>query len=261
MNDRGFLKPPLPSDTQFNPIAEKYRHSPVHRSGPSLAKLVEYCEPRRSDKVLDVATGTGHTALALAPHVDEVIGIDIAERMLELALLLAKEQKINNVRFLSASAEQIPFPDRTFDLITSRLAPHHFGNAREFLAEVRRLLAAGGRFVIADQISRSANIRSWVDQWERRRDPSHRTQRTPDDWRALAEAAGLQWKKDVIVDYSLDFDWWVTQAKCAPSVVEELVKIASDLDAEARQLVRLEYDGNDRVRTYHLPVMIARLEA
>lgn len=233
----------------------------MHRSGPSLAKLVEYCEPRGSDKVLDVATGTGHTALALARQVAEVIGIDLAERMLEQARLLAQEQRINNVRFLAASAEHIPFQDRTFDLITSRLAPHHFEDGLEFLIEVKRLLATGGRFVIADQVSRSANIGPWIDQWERKRDPSHRTQRTRDEWKALAETAGLQWKKDEIVNYPLDFDWWVTQAKCEASVVAELIKMASDLDTEARPLVKLEYDQEGRVRTYHLPVLVARLEA
>ncbi|MBV8225435.1 MAG: hypothetical protein JO232_09640, partial [Verrucomicrobia bacterium] len=60
---------PLSSKDQFDGNAEKYAASEVHRAGPSLPVLLTLASPQESDEALDVATGTGHTALAVARRV------------------------------------------------------------------------------------------------------------------------------------------------------------------------------------------------
>ena len=84
------------SRDQFNKQAALYATSPVHRSGPSLPVLVEMAAPRSVDQVLDVATGTGNTALALAPLVRRVVGLDVASAMLDQARARAQAEKIEN---------------------------------------------------------------------------------------------------------------------------------------------------------------------
>ena len=71
--------------------------------------------------MLDVATGAGHTALAFAPHVAKVTATDITEEMLAETRKLAESRGLANVKTLTANAEDLPFPDASFDLVVCRL--------------------------------------------------------------------------------------------------------------------------------------------
>jgi ubiquinone/menaquinone biosynthesis C-methylase UbiE len=248
------------SKDQFDANADKYAVSDVHRAGPSLPVLLALAQPVQSDESLDVATGTGHTALAVARFVAKTIGIDIAPKMLEQARRLAAEQGVTNCTFMEGSAEKIPLADGQFTLVTARHAPHHFRQAPLFLSEVRRILASGGRFVIADQISPSAEIFDWIDYWERTRDPSHFIQRTVEQWREEARKAGLQWVKDRLVPYRLEFDWWVKQAGCADSVISALIEHAAQAPQPVRDSLQLEFDPTGRVIAFQEPMLVVRLE-
>jgi ubiquinone/menaquinone biosynthesis C-methylase UbiE len=248
------------SKDQFNANADKYAVSDVHRAGPSLPVLLELARPAQSDQSLDVATGTGHTALAVARFVAKTIGIDVAPKMLEQARRLAAEQAVYNCTFMEGSAEKIPLADGQFTLITSRHAPHHFHHAALFLSEVRRVLAPQGRFVMADQISASAEIFDWVDYWERTRDPSHFMQRTVEQWREEVTKARLRWVEHRFVPYRLEFDWWVKQAGCGDSVIAALIDHAAQAPQAVRDSLDLEFDASGRVLAFQEPMLVVRLE-
>jgi ubiquinone/menaquinone biosynthesis C-methylase UbiE len=248
------------SKDQFNANAEKYAVSDVHRAGPSLPVLLELAQPVQSDQSLDVATGTGHTALAVARLVATTTAIDIAPKMLEQARRLAAEQGVSNCVFMEGSAEKMPLADGQFTLVTSRHAPHHFHNAPLFLSEVRRVLAPQGRFVMADQISASAEIFDWVDYWERTRDPSHFMQRTIEQWREEVAKAHLRWVDDRLVPYRLEFDWWVKQAGCADSVISALMEHAAHAPLPVRDSLKLEFDSTGCVVAFEEPMLVVRLE-
>jgi ubiquinone/menaquinone biosynthesis C-methylase UbiE len=248
------------SKDQFNANAEKYAVSDVHRAGPSLPVLLALAQPVQSDQSLDVATGTGHTALAVARFVAKTIGIDIAPKMLEQARRLAAEQGISNCTFIEGSAEKIPLADGQFTLVTARHAPHHFQHTALFLSEVSRVLAPHGRFVLADQISASAEIFDWVDHWERTRDPSHFMQRTVEQWREEVKEARLQWVEHRLVPYRLEFDWWVKQAGCADSVIPALIEQAAQAPQPVRDSLQLEFDPSGRVTAFQEPMLVVRLE-
>jgi ubiquinone/menaquinone biosynthesis C-methylase UbiE len=248
------------SAEQFNPIAQNYAESPVHREGPSLGVLLRLAEPRDTDVVLDIATGTGHTAMALAPSVNSVVGIDLAERMLAEANRLSRERTLANVFFQRASAENLPFPDKEFTLVTSRLAPHHFRQLKDFLSESHRVLQPGGRLVVADQISPTRETKDWINRWETIRDPSHYDQRTPEEWRKLAERAGFAWATAETVFYRLEFEWWVKQANCSAECVEKLREHARQATPAVRSALRLAFNETGQVLEHHLPVMVVRLE-
>jgi ubiquinone/menaquinone biosynthesis C-methylase UbiE len=248
------------SKDQFDCNAEKYATSQVHRSGPSLPVLLELASPKRSDFALDIATGTGHTALAVAQHVGKAIGIDIAPKMLEQARRLAAEQHLANCEFIEGSAESIPLADEQFTLVTSRHAPHHFRNVDLFLNEVRRVLAPRGRFVMSDQITPLRGLCDWVDYWERTRDASHFKQRTVDQWREEIAKARLQWAEHRIVPYRLEFDWWVRQAGCSESAIAALVEHASTASVEVRAAIGLEFDSTGRVAAFQEPMLVVRAE-
>jgi ubiquinone/menaquinone biosynthesis C-methylase UbiE len=244
------------SDMQFNANAEKYASSHVHKFGASLPVLLEMAQPILSDRVLDVATGTGNTALTIAPFVSSVIGLDMAVKMLEQAKKRALEEGFTNADFLEGSAEALPFSDSSFSLVTSRHAPHHFRDAPKFLSEVARVLEPEGRFVLADQVTLESQNKTWVDEFQRTRDPSHFMQRTIEQWQELARAAGLSWITHQVVPYRLEFDWWTTQSGCTP---ERLEKLRSML-GHAPHEIRLERKPNGSPLAHHEPVLVVRLE-
>jgi SAM-dependent methyltransferase len=251
----GESKITVPSDQQFNTNAEKYAASGVHRFGPSLPVLLELAAPTSNDLAMDVATGTGNTALALAGFVMRVTGLDVATRMLEQAQKRALEDGVTNAVFIEGAAENLPFEDVSVDLVTSRHAPHHFRDAQKFLSEVARILRPGGRFVMADQITLEVRNRAWVDEFQRTRDPSHFTQRTVDEWKILARDVKLEWITHQVVPYRLEFDGWTQQVACTPERVSRLMKMLEDAPAE----IRLERNADGTPLAHHEPMLVVRL--
>jgi ubiquinone/menaquinone biosynthesis C-methylase UbiE len=246
----------ISSDQQFNALAEKYAASHVHRFGPSLPVLLELATPIPGDTALDVATGTGNTALAIAPFVESVIGLDMAAKMLEQGRKRALEEGHTNASFLEGSAEELPFPDRSFTLVTSRHAPHHFRDVSQFLHEVARVLRPGGRFVMADQITQEGQNQAWIDEYQRTRDPSHFTQRTIFEWQDLARDEGLTWVTHQIVPYRLEFEWWTGQSGCTPERISRLIELLEVAPEE----IKLERKPDGTPLAHTEPMLVVRLE-
>ena len=111
---------------QFSQHAEYYAQSKVHSEGETLRVLLDFAAPTGPEKVLDIATGTGFTAFAFAPKVTHVTATDLTPAMLDQAEALADERGLQNIDFQVASAEALPFEAASFDLVTCRIAPHHF---------------------------------------------------------------------------------------------------------------------------------------
>ncbi|GGL19895.1 class I SAM-dependent methyltransferase [Deinococcus radiotolerans] len=248
------------SAAQFNAHADQYARSEVHRAGPSLPVLLRLAAPTPADHALDVATGTGNTALALAPHVDRVTGIDVADAMLAHARdRAAREGQANSV-FTHGDAEALPFADGTFTLVTSRHAPHHFAHLDRFLREAWRVLRPGGRLVIADQISPTPELQAWTDTYQRLRDPSHHAQRPVQAWQALSAQAGFTWAAYEVVPYDLPFDWWTQQSGCTPGTVAALRAHAATLDAAQQQAAGLILNEAGDLIAHREPMLVVRLD-
>jgi ubiquinone/menaquinone biosynthesis C-methylase UbiE len=137
--------------TVFGQRAAFYTTSAEHKDKVVLDRLVELAHVQSTDVVLDVATGTGHTAFAFAPHVKSVIATDVTPEMLNEGEHLMAESGIQNMEFRIADAHDLPFEDTAFDIVTCRRVAHHFVDIRRALREIRRVLKPGGRLVIDDR--------------------------------------------------------------------------------------------------------------
>jgi ubiquinone/menaquinone biosynthesis C-methylase UbiE len=201
--------------SQFEAVAANYVDSPRHATGDDLQRLVELAGLRGDEHVLDVATGPGHTALAFAPHAADVVASDLTPRMLELAASLAVERGIGNIRFVLAQAEALPFESGSFDVVTCRVAPHHFADPEAFVRETARVLVPGGRFLLDDQMAPDdPELDEFVNRFEQWRDPSHVRAYTAREWQAWIEAAGMH--VDLVEASergSYDFADWTSRAR------------------------------------------------
>ncbi|MCG8348289.1 MAG: class I SAM-dependent methyltransferase [Chloroflexales bacterium] len=177
---------------QFAPVASAYVTSATHAHGVDLGRMVELAAPSRHEHLLDVATGGGHTALIFAPHLRQVIASDLTPEMLKAARQHITSQQKTNVGYCQAAAEALPFANASFDLVTCRIAAHHFANVRSFVAEAARILRPGGRLLVSDHIGlEDHELDAFMDRFERWRDPSHVRAYSFTEWQAFCTTAGL----------------------------------------------------------------------
>ena len=156
---------------QFSQHAKYYAESQGHSEGKTLGVLVDFAEPNSTEKVLDIATGTGFTAFAFAPKVSHVTATDLTPAMLDQAKTLADERGLQNIDFQVTPAEALPFEEESFDLVTCRIAPHHFQDVPQFLSETYRVLYPGGLFCMVDSVCpESERLIEWQNRVENLRD-------------------------------------------------------------------------------------------
>lgn len=133
----------------FESVAPVYESQIVPAFGPMAASLVEWIQPRTSEKALDIGTGTGVAARLLAPLVDQVTGVDFAPSMIREARHNAARESISNIRFVEGNVHILNFPDNSFDLVIASFG-FNATNPHYSLPEVRRVLKSGGRFFLQE---------------------------------------------------------------------------------------------------------------
>jgi ubiquinone/menaquinone biosynthesis C-methylase UbiE len=219
---------------KFGAAAADYAASAVHAKGPSLARLVELVAPQPGWKALDVATGAGHTALALAPYVAHVVASDVTDEMLAQAARLAADKGLANVETARADAGALPFDDQSFDLVTCRLAAHHFPDPAAFIGESFRVLKPGGTLALVDDIGPDADClpgataaelheaANAYNAYETLRDPSHARCLALSEWLDLLQKAGFVDARSERMDQDIGFDAWTQRMRCDAATVARL---------------------------------------
>ena len=180
---------------EFGKTAGSYLTSKPHALGKSLERLVALTSPQKGWHVLDVATGGGHVAYVFAPHVARVWATDITQEMLDMVKSEAQKRGLSNVRTAYAKAEAMPFEDASFDLVTCRIAPHHFDSIPDFLGEVHRVLKPNGLFALVDNVVPEGSVGDYINAFERFRDPSHLRAWTMQEWRDALK--GPDWRSSM----------------------------------------------------------------
>jgi ubiquinone/menaquinone biosynthesis C-methylase UbiE len=193
---------------EFGQNARSYVESKTHRLGASLARLLELIPAEPHWQVLDVAAAVGYTAYAFAPHVAHVWATDITAEMLALAGQEAADRGLVNVTVEYADAEALPYEAGRFDLVTCRIAPHHFGDIPRFVREASRVLRPDGRLAVVDNVVPDGPGGDYVNAFEKLRDPSHNRCLSLDEWLAAFQAAGLAVTHQETLTKEIPFEFW-----------------------------------------------------
>ncbi len=195
------------AQAQFGRRAESYARSASHAADRDLDLLVGHLAVAPGHRVLDIATGTGFTAIALARSTPHVVGLDLTLGMLAEARRLSPDPRI---AWIAGDAELLPFADATFDGVTVRRAPHHFPHLRQALAEMRRVTRPGGRIGIVDQVPPEDEAgRVLMERLEKLRDPSHVEALTISRWGELLAELGIEIVFTDLVERTFTFDAWL----------------------------------------------------
>jgi ubiquinone/menaquinone biosynthesis C-methylase UbiE len=229
---------------QFGRQAHRYARSYIHRRGRSLTAVLELAAARQGDLALDVGTGAGFTALGVAEHARRIIATDVTPEMLAQTQRLAGRRRLANVEVGLAAAEALPFADAAFDLVTCRLAAHHFRDVPAALAEFRRVARPGGRVVVCDTVSpEDEAVAAYMHDLELRRDPSHVRNLTVPTWRRLLAEAGLRLLEERLARSYQEFEEWVGRSNTAAAQVPGLRRDLERATAAARRIFGIRVRG------------------
>jgi SAM-dependent methyltransferase len=220
--------------------------APNRERGDDLERLLAWGRDRRLTRVLDVATGAGHTALAFAGLARRVVAFDRTEPMLVGARAFARSRDTANITFVAGDVEALPFPGAAFDLATCRLAPHHFPNAAAAIREMARVLTPGGSLLLEDILGHDdAECAAFVTEVERRRDPTHVRAYRSREWMAILRGAGLTIIDETVISKARPWAEWTSRTQMsaeARRALEDYVRAAPQRCRDAFQF-RLTPDG------------------
>jgi ubiquinone/menaquinone biosynthesis C-methylase UbiE len=237
---------------QFGKNANKYVTSERHAKGDDLALLLGWLPVENTWNVLDIATGGGHVAKLLSPHVQQVVATDLTRPMLVAAAEHLKQAQCTNVLYVVADAEQLPFLDNSFDAVTCRIAAHHFPNPHLFILEAARVLKPGGKLVLIDNVAPTEKtLNQFMNTFEAMRDTSHVRCLTVLEWQALAEKAGLQVEQSVMNRKPYNFPVWVRRTTDNEEQAKAVEQFISDADPAIRAYFSVHIE-NENVQTLEI---------
>ena len=191
-------------------------------------------------RILDVAAGTGHLSRAIAPHVREVVAIDITPKMLDYAREEAARSNLTNIIIEEGKAENLPYESDCFDLVVSRLAIHHFEKPIIQLREMLRVCKPGHRIGVIDLIApENKRLAETYNHLERLRDPSHTIALSKKQMTKMLSDAGIVIEKIEARDVEVDFQRWVQMTGTKPETIETLkAELLKDISGDTKTGMR-----------------------
>ena len=243
----------------FGKNADKYITSASHAKGDDLPLLVEWLQPEKTWTVLDIATGGGHVTKILAPHTAKVFSTDLTRAMLENT---AKhlQGSFDNIQYVVADAEALPFLNETFDAAVCRIAPHHFPHPERFISEVSRVLKKDGQFILIDNVAPAdLELAEFMNTTERLRDHSHSRCLSKEEWAGLLEENGMVELKSVDRRKTFDYPSWVARTAESDEQMEQVSQHLLGADEQTAAYFSIEVQ-NGNVQSFTIDEWMALYE-
>jgi ubiquinone/menaquinone biosynthesis C-methylase UbiE len=222
---------------QFGAVAAAYVTSAGHAGGDDLERLVAWGRSLRPQRVLDVATGAGHTALAFSKLGARVTAFDLTEPMLRTAREFLTKQGVRDLRVVAGDVEALPFRPGAFDVVTCRIAAHHFANIGPAVRQIAATVRPGGSFLVQDILGHDdREAATFITEVERQRDPTHVRAYRAAEWKALLRGAGLTVIDEAVIEKGRPWEDWTARTRmtaAARATLEAFVRAAPSACHEA----------------------------
>jgi ubiquinone/menaquinone biosynthesis C-methylase UbiE len=243
---------------QFTRQATPFSIAATITDQTALQMIIDAAAPSLDETMLDVACGGGLVVCALAPHVRHATGIDMTPAMLDRARVLAREKGIANVTFDEGDGLALPYPDGTFDIVTSRFSFHHVPEPQQMLQEMVRVCAPGGRVVVVDMYASEdpAKAAAW-NRLEILRDPSHVRGLALSELRNLFPAVGLPPPRATFYEMHDTVANLLGRSFPAPGDDRRIIEMFTASTSDDRLGVPLVRDGETIRYGYPVAVLVA----
>jgi ubiquinone/menaquinone biosynthesis C-methylase UbiE len=210
---------------RFARTAERVAELQDARAASLEQDIVRFVAPSGDERALDSGTGSGALAFALAPHVREVVGVDLVAELLEQARKRA--ERFPNVTFLEGDATKLPLEYGSFDFAGTLRTLHHIARPELAVAELVRVTRPRGRLLVVDQIAPVDPLSAAeLNRFERARDPSHTRALADVDLRGLFESNGLVLLRAEYEREPRDLDAYLDLAGCEGEARERAETLA-----------------------------------
>jgi ubiquinone/menaquinone biosynthesis C-methylase UbiE len=230
---------------EFTRQAKAYAAAPVITDAERLARLVRAIDPQPDDRALEIATGPGYVAMALAEHCREVVGIDLTAAPIEIAQRTSRARGLTNVRFEVGEADHLSYRDAEFDLVICRFAFHHFLNPAAILAQMCRVCRDGGTVAVQDLFAHENPARAArCNLIEQLRDTSHTRALALSELIAMLGRAGLEVESVHSERLLTELESWLASAQTLPDRAAEVRRMfASDQRSDTSGMKPFVRDG------------------
>jgi SAM-dependent methyltransferase len=211
------------AEDRFARTADRFVAQQDARARELAERVRVFVAASGEERALDVGCGAGALALALAPLVREVVGVD---RVPEL-LALARERAPENATFVEADATHLPYDEGAFDLAGTLRTLHHVPRPELVAAELARVTKVGGRVLVIDQLGPVDPLDALaVDRFERARDPGHARLLPESDLRHLFDSNGLVLLRERRDVERRELSAYLDLAGCEGDAREEALRLA-----------------------------------
>lgn len=242
----------------FTKREDAYVNSITHSNPAALQKILDWLKPSKQQTVLDIATGGGQVAKTLAPSSKQVIATDLTPSM--LANVRNSINENDNILFIIADAEELPFLDNSMDIVTCRIAAHHFPHPEKFIQEAYRVLKPGGKCLFVDNIaSENEGEDQFLNQLEAMRDPSHARAKKISEWEALFSTCQFTMLQDDIRIKELPFQDWLHRTVDTEEVKQQVIHFVQTADEKLQKYIRLK-KKEDTIHSFSINEWISMWE-
>ncbi|TMB97112.1 MAG: class I SAM-dependent methyltransferase [Chloroflexi bacterium] len=201
---------PTEIPTWLRQRAEAYARHPLVRRPVLRSRFARFAGVKRDDRVLDVGTGPGYNAFALAAAGAVATAVDWRPELLEIARAEAKRRRLGGLTFLKVEPASLPFDTAYFDVVTSAGAVHHFASPQAAIAEMARVCRSGGHVVLEDVVASEQPVRArYYNRLERLRDRSHQRLLPLSEVVALLGQAALLVRRVEVQPSLREFNEWL----------------------------------------------------